>query len=192
MQIGLALHNYHSTYNTFPGSGQLVAGSGSAGSSSKVVGGWSFLVMVLPYLELNNLYSPLQITGFDPSKPPLESPYTTAAQQVTAQPFPYVCDSDPNSRFQDPATKQFALTNYKAMGATCMGSLQQVTTGGNSSQGGYLGLKGIHPDGAMFPGPGIRISDLVDGTSHTILSPDDRRHAERLDHRHQRDVGGAP
>jgi hypothetical protein len=30
-------------------------------------------------------------------------------------------------------------------------------------------LKNIHPDGAMFPGKGTRISDLVDGTSHTIL-----------------------
>ena len=125
--------------------------------------------MILPYLELNNLYTSLQIDGFDPSKPLPGSPYTTAAQQATAQPFRYLCDSDPNSRFQDPATRHFGLTNYKGMGATCMGSLQQVTTGGASSQGGYLGLNGVHPDGAMFPGKGIRMSNIIDGTSHTIL-----------------------
>ena len=27
----------------------------------------------------------------------------------------------------------------------------------------------MHPDGGMFPGPGTRISEIVDGTAHTIL-----------------------
>ena len=166
-QIGIAMHNYHSIWNQFPGSGQIVARSSGG---SKVVGGWSFLVNILPYMELNNLYTSLQINGFDPSNPPPGSASATAAQQATATLIPtFVCEKNPNSKFQDPATKQFALTSYKAMGATCMGSLQQVTTGGTSSQSGYLGLKNIHPDGAMFPGKGIRMSDIEDGTSHTIL-----------------------
>ena len=27
----------------------------------------------------------------------------------------------------------------------------------------------IHPDGGMFPGPGLRIGDFTDGLAHTIL-----------------------
>ena len=188
-QIGLVLHTLHSLNNTFPGSGQLVSGGSGAGSGN-VVGGWSFLVMIRPYIDMPSMYSTLQIKGFDPSNP-APGAANAAAQQWTAELIPsFVCQSNPNSKFQDPATKQFALTNYKGMGATCMGSLQQVTTGDLSSQGGYLGLGNIHPDGAMFPGPGIRMSDIPDGASDTILCAetiDDTQSVWTIGHR--RDPG---
>ena len=50
-QIGLALHNLHSTYNAFP--------LGIADSSGKV--GLSWRVAILPYLEQDNLYKQFKL-----------------------------------------------------------------------------------------------------------------------------------
>ena len=41
--VGLALHNYQGAHRHFPGSGRL-----TGSSKSQTVGGWSFLVMILP------------------------------------------------------------------------------------------------------------------------------------------------
>ncbi len=46
-QIGLALHNYHSTFNGFP-PGILVTASGAS---------HNFATLILPYLEQNNVYN---------------------------------------------------------------------------------------------------------------------------------------
>ncbi len=165
-QIGLGAHNFNSTMNCFPGSGQL-----SGPSKSPTVGGWSFLVMISPYLELSALYNTLQITGGDPTDPASfrtsgSTNYRTNAQVAMATAIPtYLCLSNPNGKFQD-AKNSFALTNYKAMGATCMASLNMLTQPGGKPP---YGRADAHPDGGMFPGPGLRVSDIVDGTSHTIL-----------------------
>ncbi len=174
-QIGIALHNFHSTQQHFPGSGQITT---SSGGGSPSVGGWSFLVMLLPYIEMGNLYNTLQISG-DPTNPSTFSTqgntnYTTNAQVATATSIPtYVCQSNPNAKYLDPngqsgSPPAFALTNYKAMGATCMASLAFVTQQAGSGTPPY-GSASQHPDGAMFPGNGSRIGDIMDGTAHTII-----------------------
>ncbi len=172
MQIGLALHNFHSVKDRFPGSGQL-----SGSSKRQTVGGWSFLVMIPPYIEMQSVYNTLDIGG-DPTFPTSfqkggggasGARYQTNAQVATATTISiYVCQSNPNSKHQDPRNSppQFALTNYKGMGATCMASLNMLTQPGGTPP---YGKSGIHPDGAMFPGNGTRIGDIADGTSHTIL-----------------------
>ena len=62
--IGIAMHNFHSTQQHFPGSGQVT----STGGGAVTVGGWSFLVMLWPYIEQGQLYHTLQISG-DPTDP---------------------------------------------------------------------------------------------------------------------------
>ena len=166
-QIGLAMHNFNSTQNRFPGAGQLT-GSGK----SQTVGGWSFLVMLLPYIEMNALYSTLQLSG-DPTDPSTfqkgGTDYRANAQVATATLIPtYVCQSNRNAKYQDPGDRppQFALTNYKAMGATCMASLNMLTDPNGTPP---YGKADIHPDGAVYPGKGTRIGDITDGTAHTLL-----------------------
>jgi prepilin-type N-terminal cleavage/methylation domain-containing protein/prepilin-type processing-associated H-X9-DG protein len=163
-QIGLALHNFNSTQNHFPGSGQL-----TGSSKSPTVGGWSFLVMILPYLEMQSMYATLDIDG-DPTDPATfqnrgATSYQKNAQVATAASWPYVCESNPNGLYQD-SNRSFALTNYKAMGATCMASLNMLTRPDGKAP---YGEAGIHPDGGLFPGPGMPLSEFKDGTSHTIL-----------------------
>ncbi len=174
-QIGIALHNFHSTQNHFPGSGQITT---SSGGGTSTVGGWSFLVMLLPYIEMGNLYNTLQISG-DPTQGTSgfssqgTTNYGTNAQVATATSIPtYVCQSNPNAKYLDPngqsgSPPAFALTNYKAMGATCMASLAFVTN--RQSQAPPYGSASQHPDGAMYPGNGSRIGDIMDGTAHTIM-----------------------
>src|SRR5438067_10164807 len=51
-QIGLALHNYHSTYDVFP-SGYTSATTGTNGEG--LGPGWGWGTTLLPYLEQDNL-----------------------------------------------------------------------------------------------------------------------------------------
>jgi prepilin-type N-terminal cleavage/methylation domain-containing protein len=181
-QIGLALHNLNSTQNRFPGSGQIVPqnGQSSGGSSTMEVGGWSFLVMILPYIEQTTLYNTLLITG-DPTNPSTFSQssgggtqnYEQNAETATATSIPtYVCQSNPNSKYMDAKDTPpvFALTNYKGMGATTMAALSFcLPQNAQNGQAPYGSSTSVFPDGAMFPGSGVRIGDIVDGTAHTIL-----------------------
>ncbi len=57
-QIGLALHNYHSGWNTFP-VGFLYAYTGVLSNSSPLQYRWSVLAQMSPQLEQANLYNAL-------------------------------------------------------------------------------------------------------------------------------------
>ena len=129
--------------------------------------------MLWPYIEQGQLYQTLQISG-DPTDPEGsknqgEFNYRTNIQVATATSIPtYVCPSNPNSKYQDPGDSppQFALANYKGMGATCMASLNMMTQPNGTPP---YGTSDMHPDGAMYPGNGVRIGDITDGTAHTIM-----------------------
>src|SRR5580704_14893482 len=55
-QIGLAVQNFASTYNNaFPPSASVTKGEGD----KKTVGGYCFLMKLLPYMEYNTLYKSL-------------------------------------------------------------------------------------------------------------------------------------
>jgi hypothetical protein len=147
-----------------------------------VVGGWSFLVMILPYIEEAPLYGTLQIRGGDPTNPSTFSSssgggggsgnYALAASTAMSTSIrTFVCPSNPNHKYQDNINNLNALTNYKAMGATCVESLNCCLSSGTG--GDYPGKPNTlsqQPDGALYPSAnGCRSSDITDGTSHTIL-----------------------
>jgi prepilin-type processing-associated H-X9-DG protein len=77
-QIGLALHNYHDVYNTFP-PGYV------ADDSGKPLHSWR--VLILPYLGESQLYS-----EYDFSEP-WDGPNNS--RLLTRMPRVYVCPSDP-------------------------------------------------------------------------------------------------
>lgn len=54
-QLGLAFHNYHDTYNTFPSSNYQMGNT-----AAYAYQGYSALVQILPYIEQGNLYDQLQ------------------------------------------------------------------------------------------------------------------------------------
>ncbi|MGO9111425.1 MAG: DUF1559 domain-containing protein, partial [Thermoguttaceae bacterium] len=171
-QIGLAFANYASTFNnTFPPSAQTFPTS--AGATTSKIGGYSFLVKLLSFMEYDAVYKqfPTNLTS--------TGSVTTAAAQNTQQGQAlktaintsmkeFVCPSNGNALYQQPSSTppKFAFTNYKAMGATCKNSLALAQGSGTAP----YGATSQHPDGAIFPGAtGSRAADMLDGLSHTMF-----------------------
>ena len=181
MQIGLSIQNYASTYhNAYPPAGQLIP----SGDGPPKVGGYSFLVRLLSFMEYDSLYKQLPSDLGDTGSVIKASAYTTGGSGSDAKaqalsdalntPFrELICPSNGNSRHQFPTRNppQFALTNYKAMGASSWKSLVMCASGSDSSSlPAPYGKSRTHPDGAIYPSAGdLPASDIRDGLSHTIF-----------------------
>jgi prepilin-type N-terminal cleavage/methylation domain-containing protein/prepilin-type processing-associated H-X9-DG protein len=145
-QIGLALHHYHDTHGSFP-PGYRASLSYSDGATDTAPG-WGWGAFILPYLEEDNVYRQLRM-----SQPVQQS---AAIQTVMKT---YLCPSDitPDAAFAvaDGFGNTLCLaapTSY----AACCGSDASETTG-------PTGL------GVFYRNSRIRIADIRDGTSSTIL-----------------------
>jgi prepilin-type N-terminal cleavage/methylation domain-containing protein len=161
-QIGLGLQNYNSAFQRFPGSAAIQTSGGQP-----AVHGWSFLVMILPYMEYGTLYGTLNLMN----EPDSQSD-TAALGALNTAIKEFSCPSNPNRKFLVPTNTPptGAFTNYKAMGATCIQSLSVVIGKSNPPYNPSGTSPSImHPDGAFFPGSGSQVSDLADGTAHTIM-----------------------
>jgi hypothetical protein len=165
-QLGLAMQNYASTYNNqFPPSAEIVTTS----SGAKKVGGYSFLVKILPFMEYDYLYKslPQKLPDGDIDAGLAKNPNLVVAMNTSLREF--VCPSNQNNIYQNPSATppQFALTNYKAVGASTRNSL---LTALDPTLTPPYGTAKMHPDGALYPSDkNLPMSDLKDGTSHTIL-----------------------
>ncbi len=101
-QVGLALHNYHDTYNTFPPS--AVWGPGKAPFTMPYHHTWT--VMILPFIEQQSLYNSID------NKLPIWGQLLPNGDQVVSQEVPTLrCPSDGGTRGIDD-THGIAVTNY--------------------------------------------------------------------------------
>jgi prepilin-type N-terminal cleavage/methylation domain-containing protein len=170
-QIGLAFQNYASTFNnSFPAAAQV--------TPAKAVGGYSFLVRLLPFMEYDSLYKTLpqafvtvgKVTSGPNPANAVQAAALSNAMNTSMKEF--VCPSNGNVMYQNPTATPptGAFTNYKALSATCKESLLQCIPG-VTMPGTLYGTQSIHPDGVVFPssGQGSRAADVQDGLSHTIL-----------------------
>src|SRR5262245_39168230 len=82
-QIGLALHNYESTFKCFPTSGE---GNRNNATAFDVVSTWT---MILPYIEQGNVYQQI-----NPNVYYLDQPNQAPFQAVIPI---YICPSNPSS-----------------------------------------------------------------------------------------------
>jgi competence protein ComGC len=179
-QIGSGIDLYHDVNKRLPRSATLVGKDGHYRA-----GGASFLFRVSPFIDSPGgfeHYDGVNIKGFRES--PAEDPLfplistDTEFQRYRDELIPdFVCPSNPNKLYVDPPyfdkAGKIALTNYKAVGATCMESLALCL---DSASAPPYGSAKDHPDGTLFPqfretekGKGIRYSDVTDGTSRTIM-----------------------
>ncbi len=169
-QVGLAFANYASTFNnTFPGSAQTFPTS--AGAATSKVGGYSFLVKLLSFMEYDSLYKQFpQSLGTAGSITSSATAGSALASAINTSMKEFVCPSNPNAVYGNPTASPptNAYTNYKAMGASCANALMFAANPGLTTY--PYGTSGsIFPDGAIFPGAGSRAADILDGLSHTIF-----------------------
>ncbi len=163
-QMGLALHNYESTYRTFPG---------LTGSSS-----FSVQARLLPYLEQSNLQGLIDfqkplMTGvaFNPSLNPL---FVVPAQTVVPV---FLCPSEAVQPIFDtvmgvtPTPTKWAGLNY------------MISTG--SATGTNYDDR-YRTDGMAWENSSVKFRDITDGTSNTVMMSETLM-GDRID-----SVGGLP
>ncbi len=144
-QIGLALQNYHASMNRFPPG--YVAGAAYPATSN----GWGWSAMILPYLDHGPLYRKIDF------RLPVEHANNSAAIQ-TILPV-YLCASD----LVDGGP--FRVTDATGtLIATAAPFSYAATVGDDASE-----TDDPTGNGSMFRNSGIRIGDLKDGTSTTVL-----------------------
>ncbi len=148
-QIGIALHNYHDIYNTFPPgySARNIAAPAPASGETGPGYAWSFAI--LPQLEQTNLAASVNIN--------LDAAAAVNLAAIQGKTVPaYLCPTDP-------APINFDVTD--ASGGTL-----------NLPTANYAGIAG-YDNVTMNPGQGtgifyrnsrVRFRDITDGTSSTI------------------------
>ena len=147
-QIGLALQNHHDTEKSFP------PGYASAFDSSgtDTGPGWGWAALILPQMEQQNLSNAVQI------KMNVEAP---ANASVRVQPVKsYVCPGD--SAPPTWTAKKYDLSGNPVATVCEVASANYVGVFGTSEPG-------VDGDGTLFRNSKVRIGDITDGTSGTLI-----------------------
>ena len=139
-QLGLALHNYHDTHGCFPASAYCQGGATNPAYGSA---GWG--VMLLPFLDEAALYN-----AYNHDRRPNHAENSTTAGSYLAQ---LDCPTlGLQGQTYVSGGTRFSYSAYQA----CAGTQAYHTTG-------------IWTDGMMYRSAHVRIRDVRDGTSQTIL-----------------------
>jgi prepilin-type processing-associated H-X9-DG protein len=148
-QIGLAFHNYHATFDCFPAG----YSSATAGMNGEGFGpGWGWGTTLLPYLEQDNLYRRIDLTR-DIADPVNAVP---RVQKLSV----FRCPSD------SPRGDTFTAITEDGMPICDVAFANYVGVGGTFEVS-------VYPDtgtGVLFRNSKIRVADIMDGTSNTIMA----------------------
>lgn len=155
-QIGVAMHNYHDTYNVFP------AGWLHRGGVSNPMYGWA--VAILPYIEQGALYDQL-----NPGQIPLVNRYhasSTAEDRALLQTplSAYRCPSDVTKATND--LVKFGNTDHFAVGTSNYVANAAYSTVVNLTSG-----ETVPPDsgGVFFGNSYLGFHHIIDGASNTLM-----------------------
>src|SRR5262249_10847695 len=148
-QIGLALHNYHTSQQLFPPG--YVSSFDSSGNDTGP--GWGWAAMVLPQLEQKPLFDALNLNR------PIEDA-ANATNRLTRMTV-FLCPSD------SPPLNWWAVTRN----ATGM-PLQSICQVAEANYVAVYGTSdpGIDGDGIFFRDSNIGIANITDGTAQTIAA----------------------
>ena len=140
-QVALAIHNFHDTYKSFPSTQRV----GTAGVRT----GW--VVRALPYIEQGNLY---KLYDFSKSwETPANRPVVSTRLVIME------CPSNPNLGIMDGTLN--TTPPWDPPIAACADYA--------ASTGVWSATTGQGSDGAMPWNATIRLTDIRDGTSNTLL-----------------------
>jgi prepilin-type N-terminal cleavage/methylation domain-containing protein/prepilin-type processing-associated H-X9-DG protein len=148
-QIAAALHNYHDEQGAFP-AGYIASGPYVDGATDTSPG-WGWGAMILPYVELGRVYEALNLSL------PIEAPENARAVKTVLS--VYRCPSDvwPTDTFPiNDGLGNTLATVAPSSYAGCVGNDESEVT---DSAG----------NGVLFRNSSVRMTDVTDGTSTTIL-----------------------
>jgi prepilin-type N-terminal cleavage/methylation domain-containing protein len=166
-QIGLALHNYHDTFNVLP-SGSIVllndAGTQDFGH------GWTWHASILPYIDQAPLFNALQ--GPDGMGNELGT-QNDAKQKLGGQTVLSVfwCPSQQDVR-TGPQKNNYAPSNYNGNMGTRIGNGNDncYGTGLSTPKDNRTKVWGcMNGNGIFYISSSVRFRDAIDGTSNTIF-----------------------
>lgn len=147
-QLGMALHNYHDTHKAFP-----------MNRTGKTAQNWSALAMISPFVEQQSIFNSLDFSGY---------PYTvTIGTGTTYDAGPnqnvaktvvnlFLCPSDPGGIISPDG---LAPTNYLFNVGSGLVNNGSISVNATTGEG---------PDGIAYQASGVRLADVVDGTSNTV------------------------
>jgi prepilin-type N-terminal cleavage/methylation domain-containing protein len=105
-QIGIALHNYHSTYDKFPPMSRCMPGAPDMALKANL---WTF---ILPYIEQDNIY---KLSPYPSVRSPAIDDATTAANAFGSKIIKiYLCPSDGTNEPNPTWTNGWVVGNYVA------------------------------------------------------------------------------
>jgi prepilin-type processing-associated H-X9-DG protein len=138
-QIGLSLHQYHDTAGSFPAGMRF-----QNGLSPYFLMSW--MTQLLPYIEQQNLWRQT-MHAYEQSPNPLKNPpHIGLATVITT----FTCPADPRVFQVQTAQREKLLVGLTS----------------------YLGVEGkdnTRPDGILFRDSAVRMAEITDGMSQTIL-----------------------
>ena len=158
-QLGLALHNYESSFLVFPPSCTSGLNVGAwmyspAQPANPVTHLHSFASLILPYIDGANVYNTINynLSAMDVSNRQIAS---------TQLPF-FLCPSYTGTQYASDTLytttigyDKYAVRNYAAMGGRTAFSLS--------------GAPGTAPEGILYPASKTGFRDIIDGSSNTIM-----------------------
>ncbi|WP_165245101.1 DUF1559 family PulG-like putative transporter [Paludisphaera soli] len=166
-QIGLAMHNYHSSLNAFP-VGFLYPRAGQVYPGVPALHyRWSVLAQLSPYLEQSTVYNALNMdwpTAAGPSNvlgTPPWTPFGANTTVMAAKVAFFLCPSDPTP---PPTTLPGGVLSGPANYQFCTGDGSP-----GSANPGDAGVT-VQPNGAFILGPPQSASSISDGLSGTVAA----------------------
>jgi prepilin-type N-terminal cleavage/methylation domain-containing protein/prepilin-type processing-associated H-X9-DG protein len=158
-QLGLAMHNYASTFNVLPNSAWPAPKTVPSGMIAYLVD-FSPLAKLLPYCEQENLQDLIDFSAYmgHVGRDDLPVAFRPAAATIVSM---FLCPSDP-----EPPIHQLKLVSTSIVYA---GSNYAMNAGdGTDAYNNMLGFAANPNNGVCFVNAKLGFQDIRDGTSHTI------------------------
>ena len=148
-QMGLACHTYHDTVGTFPPGYSAWTSADPLATAP----GWGWASFLLPYLDQDTLYVQIYFAR------PIEDPVNTARLTPIRL---FICPSDPR------VPLAFSITDSSGRPVTEAAPISYAACYGSGELDEVPGPK----EGVFYRNSRIRLTDITDGTSTTILIGD--------------------
>lgn len=168
-QIGLAVHNYHDTFNALPAGSIVLL---NAAGTQYFGHGWTWHASLLPYLDQAPMYNAIQGPQNDGLGSELGG-VNSPKQQLSGKTLLSVfwCPSQPN--FSNGAQKnEYAPSNYNGNMGTRIGDGSDNCISGSVATAADMVSKPwgcMNGDGIFYISSSVQFRDVTDGLSNTIF-----------------------